>query len=1142
MCKRRTRQALSTMLVCMSGCALLAARPLSAQQVVADGTTEQASGTIDTGSQPGAGGSALRALNGGVIWSAGPVSLVTGGDGAHAAAALDGGFIDLFDGSTVRTTGTDASGLAASGDGALITASNLNVEATNFGGYGVAAEDGAAISLNGGQIRSVSSALRVGPGGSISAAGVAATATGANAIGVLAQGGFIELRDSSVTSLQGSSDHGLLASDGGRIVADGVTVKASGDGLRLGESTLEFRNGHVEAAGNGARSAGASAMVLEASSISAGLAGLTAVGTQSSIRARQMTISVHSEGGYGLLAASSGRIDSADSTIDVSGDQTVAIGADGDGSVVASSGDVVSTVTPNDGGNGSRGALASGGGQIWLNVDPGSLLPTGGRGRITTAGPGNHGVAAVAKGSIVQVADEVISTTGPAADAVYAEAGGLISLRNVASDTRGALAGGIVASGADSRVTALQTLVSTRGESASAVEVLQGGQVDLVGGSLTTSGTEAHAASIGGASQLRVSDSSLGASGPGANALVASADSSGAGVAIFDHSTLRSSRAAAVRVAGTALRLEVLRGSRITGNGTLAEVGGGTVSPEGSLRLETSASIIDGAVVTTAGTTHLALRNGSTWNINGVSNLTTVLNDASLIAFATPGSGSFGVLAVGGYSSRAGAMHLNAQLNGDGSLGDRLLIFGGGASGTTAVTVTNAGGGGDLTVGDGILLVYALQDGTTQPRSFALAQPVIAGPYEYTLHRGNRAGDLPENWYLRSDYLPPSPPDPTPPDPPAPTPPDPPTPPSPPPDPPTPPSPPPPPQPPPVPPAPPRPPMPPRPNYRPEVSVYAALPALGLHYGRAMLANFHDRSGDQVSRLAGESSGPISNGAWARVLGESGAYDGDGQGVLGQEGPQFDFEMTAVQLGADIYRHEHADGQREEVGAYVAYGRAKADVTHFDGVRSGKDEVKARSIGGYWTHFGTSGWYLDGVLQGSWYRASAISLRHLGLELDREGFGWGASLEAGYPLQRGDWRLEPQLQLIYQDVDDQEGSDVAARVQYRDVRSFSARLGGRLARSWNLPPAADGSQRRLSGWLRLSAWREFENDAVTEFSAARGVVPFRAGPSGDWGALAIGAELQTGQASSLYAHLGYQSGLEGDYSAFDAGVGLRWNW
>jgi len=325
------------------------------------------------------------------------------------------------------------------------------------------------------------------------------------------------------------------------------------------------------------------------------------------------------------------------------------------------------------------------------------------------------------------------------------------------------------------------------------------------------------------------------------------------------------------------------------------------------------------------------------------------------------------------------------------------------------------------------------------------------------------------------------------------------------------------------------------------VSVFAALPALGLHYGRSLLANLHERVGED-QQLHGDSGSSAINGAWVRVLGESGAYEGDGRGVLGEDGPSFDFEMAAVQWGADLYRQEHADGQRDHAGAYLAYGRIKGDVTHFDGERAGKDEVKATSIGAYWTHFGVTGWYVDGVLQANGYQASAISLRRLNLQLDRDVFGWGASLEAGYPLQHGDWLFEPQLQLIYQDIDDQRAADAAAEVRYRNVTSFAARLGARLARSWDLRPAANGSGRQLDGWVRLNAWREFKDGAVTEFSSARGPVPFQGGLSGDWGELGLGMTLQLGLSSSLYAHLGYQYGFSGGYDALDAGAGLRWNW
>jgi len=46
-------------------------------------------------------------------------------------------------------------------------------------------------------------------------------------------------------------------------------------------------------------------------------------------------------------------------------------------------------------------------------------------------------------------------------------------------------------------------------------------------------------------------------------------------------------------------------------------------------------------------------------------------------------------------------------------------------------------------------------------------------------------------------------------------------------------------------PAPPSPPAPPLPNYRPEVSLYTALPALAQLYGRTIIGTLHDRVGEK---------------------------------------------------------------------------------------------------------------------------------------------------------------------------------------------------------------------------------------------------------------------------------------------------------
>ena len=111
---------------------------------------------------------------------------------------------------------------------------------------------------------------------------------------------------------------------------------------------------------------------------------------------------------------------------------------------------------------------------------------------------------------------------------------------------------------------------------------------------------------------------------------------------------------------------------------------------------------------------------------------------------------------------------------------------------------------------------------------------------------------------------------------------------------------------------------------------------------------------------------------WGRLIGLCGHRDGEPLGIYGG-GPSFDYDFGALQVGADLYRRESQDGSRDNAGLYAAFGHGEVDVTHnllgltFKG---GEDEFDAYSVGGYWTHFGPNDWYLDGVLQATWYDAT----------------------------------------------------------------------------------------------------------------------------------------------------------------------------
>ena len=63
---------------------------------------------------------------------------------------------------------------------------------------------------------------------------------------------------------------------------------------------------------------------------------------------------------------------------------------------------------------------------------------------------------------------------------------------------------------------------------------------------------------------------------------------------------------------------------------------------------------------------------------------------------------------------------------------------------------------------------------------------------------------------------------------------------------------------------------------------------------------------------------------------------------------------------------------------------------------TGSMNLNSWSAGGYWTHTGPGGWYLDAVLQGTWYYGSA-STQFARLNTDGTGL-YPAPLEGGYPF------------------------------------------------------------------------------------------------------------------------------------------------
>lgn len=261
------------------------------------------------------------------------------------------------------------------------------------------------------------------------------------------------------------------------------------------------------------------------------------------------------------------------------------------------------------------------------------------------------------------------------------------------------------------------------------------------------------------------------------------------------------------------------------------------------------------------------------------------------------------------------------------------------------------------------------------------------------------------------------------------------------------------------------------------------------------------------------------------------------------DGPSFDYGIAGFQAGLDLYRRLGADGAFDRAGFSFGAANGNADVKHIPGGMAGSINTNAYQLGGYWTHFGPQGWYLDAVVQATWYQdASARSLK--GENVGTDGWGALASLEGGYPLRFGDgWAIEPQAQLIYQRVAIGDMSDRFALVRYGDTDQWLGRLGARLVKTFAL---SDGrAPRTLTTWGRFNLWHDFGSGADMTISNLYGGNPIRlvTDRATTWAQFELGLTGQLADNAFLFASGDYKVTAGGTSAhSFGGRVGLKFSW
>jgi outer membrane autotransporter protein len=501
----------------------------------------------------------------------------------------------------------------------------------------------------------------------------------------------------------------------------------------------------------------------------------------------------------------------------------------------------------------------------------------------------------------------------------------------------------------------------------------------------------------------------------------------------------------------------------------------------------------------------------------------------------------------GTYNGLGGSIYLRTDLGPDNSPSDKLIIGGSKAVnaadgpaqaiGNTLLHVTpGPNSPGAYTTANGILVIEAVNGGTTAESAFTLAGEVRAGFYDYRLYRGGFSGTNPNDWFLRSTFnggnggngngggnggngnggngpiTPPTelPPEALPED---------------------------------LPPV-----LPPGvyPIIGPEIATYGAVQPTARQLGLTALGTLHERIGDDtlaIGSVGGNGGAWSTSPAWGRGFGQQ-----INNRYRAFADPRTNGQVAGFQSGNDLWRGSLLPGHRDVAGIYFAYANANVGVnglvtndaaTNYVVRQTGSLNLNGWSGGAYWTHYGPTGWYVDAVLQATAYQGTASTIF---ASLPTKGIGFVSSLEAGYPIPvptlGPGFVLEPQGQIVWQHVSFDGANDGLGNVALGSTSGATGRLG--LRGRWTI--FSDGGL-VWQPYVRANLWHDWGARATTTFSGIDLVPLLEQGIRLD---LSAGVTAKINSGLSLYAQAGYQfavadtdghkrDGIRGDF-------GLRHSW
>ncbi|NBB37337.1 autotransporter outer membrane beta-barrel domain-containing protein, partial [Pseudomonas sp. BC115LW] len=318
------------------------------------------------------------------------------------------------------------------------------------------------------------------------------------------------------------------------------------------------------------------------------------------------------------------------------------------------------------------------------------------------------------------------------------------------------------------------------------------------------------------------------------------------------------------------------------------------------------------------------------------------------------------------------------------------------------------------------------------------------------------------------------------------------------------------------------------PLYRLEVPVYSVvIPAAQLLTMQA-LGTFHDRQGEQ-SLLSETGAVPA---GWGRLYGSNLQKSWSGTVT-----PSFDGSLQGFQIGHDLYASQTSGGQLQRFGFFVGHSHLQGDVDGFaEGFqdrRSGRVKLDGDQVGAYWTLVDPSGWYFDTVAM--WSSLDGDNRSDRGVKMDTDGHALALSVEAGYPIAVAqDWVLEPQVQVINQQIDLDSQNDGISNVAFDSQDYWTGRLGARLKGRFMAQDIP------LEPYLRANLWKTFGGYDTVTYDDIDRIKSEHKSSSADLG---VGLVAKLSSSVSVYMGADYNTHLDSnDLDGVSGNLGVRMNW